>query len=108
MLVPLCYRPSDSRKQNVEVQIPGGEKQTLVLNDIVLVDINLVEYAINADKSPWMLGYASTIHSSQGLTITDTIVYIVDNRIMWANLIYLAVSRVRRISQLRRIIIDDF
>ena len=83
------------------------EKQTLVLNDIVLVDISAVEDALRADKSPWTLGYVTTIHSSQGLTISDTIVWMVDNRIEWSNLVYLAVSRVRRINQLRRIVLDD-
>jgi hypothetical protein len=58
------------------------------------------------DKSPWMLGYAITIHSSQGLTISDTNIWIVDDRIEWSNLVYLAVSRVRRITQLHRVIID--
>ena len=68
--VPLRYRPSDTRKQNIEVEIPGQkEKRILVLNDIVLVDINAVEDALCADKSPWTLGYVTTIHSSQGLTI---------------------------------------
>jgi hypothetical protein len=106
--VPLCYRPSDTRRQNIEVEIPGlTEKQLLVLNDIVLVDISVVEDALFADKSPWTLGYAATIHSSQGLTITDTIVWIVDNRIEWSNLVYLAVSRVRRINQLRRIVVGE-
>ena len=72
------------------------EKQTLVLNDIVLVDINAVEDALSADKSPWTLGYVTTIHSSQGLTITDTIVWIVDNHIEWSNLIYLAVFKTNK------------
>ena len=58
---------------------------------------------INAPNSPWRLGYATTIHSSQGLTITDTIMYIIDDFIEWDNLIYLAVSRVRRINQLKRV-----
>ena len=71
-----------------------------MLNDIVLVDISTVEDALRADKSPWTLGYITTINSSQGLTISDTIVWIVDNRIEWSNLVYLAVSRVRRINQL--------
>ena len=31
----------------------------------------------------------------------------VDNSIEWSNLVYLAVSRVRRINQLRRIVLDD-
>ena len=74
-----------------------------MLNDIVLVDIKYVKDALRADKSPWMLGYAATIHSSQGLTITDTIVWVIDNHIEWSNLVYLAVSRVRRINQLRRV-----
>ena len=44
---------------------------------------------------------------SQGLTITDAIVWIVDSRIEWSNLVYLAVSRVRRINQFRRIVFYD-
>lgn len=109
--VPLCYRPADTRLQNIDVDIPGTlaepRKQNLVLNDIVLVDIDAVERALSMNKSPWTLGYAMTIHSSQGLTISDTIVWIVDDRIEWSNLVYLAVSRVRRMSQLRRIVLDD-
>ena len=93
--------------QNIEVEIPGqNAKQILVLNEIVLVDICAVEDALRADKFPWTLGYAATIHSSQGLTISDTIVWIVDNRIEWSNLVYFPVSRVRRINQLRRIVLD--
>jgi hypothetical protein len=106
--VPLCYRPADTRRQNIDVEIPGESVriQNLVLNDIVLIDINSVESALSMDKSPWILGYAITIHSSQGLTISDTNIWIVDDRIEWSNLVYLAVSRVRRITQLHRVIID--
>ena len=105
--MPLCYRPLDSRKQNISVDIPGQtEKQELVLNDVVLVDISAVENALRAVKSPWKLGYAATIHSLQGLTISDTIVWMVENSIEWSNLVYLAVSRVQRINQLRRIVLD--
>ncbi len=53
-----------------------------------------------------MLGYAITIHSSQGLTISDTNIWIVDGCIEWSDLVYLEVSRVRRITQLHRVIID--
>jgi len=107
-VLKMLYRPLDTIKQNIEVEIPGQNgKQILVLNGIVLVDINAVEDAFCADKSPWMLGYVTTIHSSQRLTIMDTIVWIVDNRIEWSNLVYLAVSRVRRTNQLRRIVFDD-
>jgi hypothetical protein len=105
--VPLCYRPIDTRKQNIPVDIPGGGQQVLVLNDVVAVDIEYVEEALRVSKSPWRLGYAATIHSSQGLTIEDTTVWIIDNRIEWSNLVYLAVSRVRRINQLRRIFFDE-
>jgi len=76
-----------------------------VLNDIVFVDLSVVRDAINAINSPWRLGYAITIHSSQGLTITDTTMYIIDDFIEWDNLIYLAASRVRKINQLRRVVV---
>jgi hypothetical protein len=48
-----------------------------------------------------------TIHSSQGLTVENTTLWIVDDRIEWSNLIYLAVSRVRKMNQLRRIVLDN-
>ena len=106
--MPLCYRPSDTKKQNILVDIPGrNEQRELVLNDIVEVDLSAVKDAINAVNSPWRLGYASTIHSSQGLTITDTTMFIIDDSIEWDNLIYLAVSRVRRISKLQRILLKQ-
>ena len=105
--VPLCYRPKDTRKQNILENIPGQDEQReIVLNNIVEVDLSVVEDAIAATNSPWRLGYASTIHSSQGLTITDTILCIIDNDIQWDNLIYLAVTPVRRMSQLRRVTIN--
>ena len=100
--------PADTRLQNIDVDIPGqSEKQNLVLNDIVTVEVDVVEDALKMSKSPWTLGYAMTIHSSQGLTISDTVVWIVDDRIEWSNLVYLAVSRVRKMSQLRRIVLDN-
>ena len=99
--VPLCYRPKDTRLQNVLVNIPGKEQQKLVLNDIVEVNLSEVRNAINAPNSPWRLGYATTIHLSQGLTITDTIKFIIDDFIEWDNLIYMAVSRVRKINELK-------
>jgi hypothetical protein len=105
--VPLCYRPKDTRLQNIEVDIPGtSTKQTLVLNDIVDVDIDAVDDALKISGC-WTLGYAMTIHSSQGLTVENTTLWIVDDRIEWSNLIYLAVSRVRKMNQLRRIVLDN-
>ena len=68
--VPLLYHPNDSRKQNTLVTIPGtNQKQQLVLNDIKGVTIKAAEAAIQIDD--WRLGYALTVHSSQGLTIKD-------------------------------------
>ena len=59
--VPLCYRPADTRQQNVDVEIPGVDTesvriQNLVFNDIVLVAVDVVDSALNMDKSPWTLG----------------------------------------------------
>ena len=53
----------------------------------------------------WALGYALTVHSSQGLTITDPQkVWIIDDHLQWSNLAYLAVSRVEYLSQLERVV----
>ena len=55
--------------------------------------------------SDWALGYAITVHSSQGLTIADPQkVWIIDNYLQWSNLAYLAVSRVEHLSQLQRVV----
>ena len=75
----LFSRPLDTRRLNVEIVVPGHVKQTLVLNFFVVVDIGVVEDALRVGKSPWTLGYAATIHSSQGLTISDTTLWIDDN-----------------------------
>jgi hypothetical protein len=101
--VPLLYHPKDSRKQNIEVTIPGTDnKEVLVLNDVVDVSIAAAEAAIKTDD--WRLGYALTIHSSQGLTISDPrVVWIIDDYLTWSNLVYLAVSRVEYLRQLKRV-----
>ncbi len=101
--VPLLYRPEDTRRQNIMVTIPGtNQKEELVLNDIVLVTIEAAEQAI---KTPdWRLGYAMTVHLSQGLTIHNPQkVWIIDDYLQWSNLAYLAVSRVQYLSQLERV-----
>ena len=55
--------------------------------------------------SDWALGYAITVHSSQGLTIADPqMVWIIDDYLQWSNLAYLAVSRVEHLSQLERLV----
>jgi len=102
-LVPLLYHPKDSRKQNILVQIPGTErKEELVLNDIVGVSIEAAEKAIQTKD--WRLGYAITVHSSQGLTIKmPQKVWIIDDYLTWSNLAYLAVSRVEYLHQLVRV-----
>ena len=105
-LVPLLYRPRDTRRQNVLVMIPSPDaaKEELVLNDIVQVSVETAREVLH-DKwgQDWALGYAMTVHSSQGLTIEDPQkVWVVDDYLQWSNLAYLAVSRVRYLNQLAR------
>eukprot|EP00061_Rhincodon_typus_P018951 g48347.t1 len=102
--VPLLYHPKDSRKQNIMVTIPGTEnREELVLNDIVEVAIEVAEQATASPHSDWCLGCALTVHSSQGLSIHDLQkVWIIDDYLQWANLAYLAVSRVKYMRQLER------
>jgi len=70
ILVPLLYHPKDSRKQNIEVAIPGTDRrEELVLNDVVDVSIEAAEAASQTEH--WRLGYTLAVHSSQGLTMED-------------------------------------
>ena len=105
-LVPLLYRPRDTRLQNVLVTIPGPDmaKEELVLNDVVEVSVETAQGVLDGKwGQDWALGYALTVHSSQGLTIKDPQkVWIVDDYIQWSNLAYLAVSRVQYLNQLAR------
>ena len=105
--VPLLYRPKDTRRQNVMVTIPGPQptqKQKLVLNDVVPVSVQTAQEVLSGRwGDDWALGYAMTVHSTQGLTIEDPQkVWIVDDYMQWSNLSYLAISRVRYLSQLAR------
>ena len=55
--------------------------------------------------SDWALGYAITVHSSQGLTIVDPQkVWIIDDYLQWSNFAYLAILRVEDLSQLGRMV----
>ncbi|KAF0484340.1 hypothetical protein F8M41_023025 [Gigaspora margarita] len=74
--VPLIYRPRDERKQNCLVPIPGSsEKQELVKNDIVHLPLNtlpkkFIKDILTEEKIlDWDLGYAMTVHTSQGMTL---------------------------------------
>lgn len=97
--VPLLYHPKESRKQNTQVTIPGTTRQeVLVLNDTVNVTVQAAEQRTDN----WCLGYALTVHSSQGLTIKRK-VWIIDDYLQWSNLAYLAVSRVEYLDQLQRV-----
>ena len=105
--VPLLYRPKDTRRQNIMVTIPGPQPtlaQKLVLNDVVPVPVQTAQEVLNGRWGvDWALGYAMTVHSTQGLTIEDPQkVWIVDDYMQWSNLSYLAISRVRYHSQLAR------
>ena len=110
--VPLLYRLEDTRRQNIMVTIPGPSpegspnQQELVLNDVVEVPLKYAREVLGGMwGSDWALGYAITVHSSQGLTIADQQkVWIIDDCLQWSNLAYLAVSRVEHLSQLERVI----
>ncbi len=109
--IPLIYRPRDGRKQNCLVLIPGSsEKRELVKNDIIYLSLDALpdEFLKDmlADKKviDWELGYAMTIHTSQGMTLkAPQRVWVIDENLAWDNLIYLAVGRVEYLSQLIRV-----
>ncbi|MEW8688884.1 MAG: hypothetical protein AB2556_23950 [Candidatus Thiodiazotropha sp.] len=98
--VHLLYRPKDTRRQNIMVTIPGSlldgrpNQEELVLNDVVEVPLKYAREVLGGKwGSDWALGYAITVHSSQGLTIADPQkVWIIDDYLQWSNLAYLAVS----------------
>ena len=79
-------------------------KEELVLNDVVEVSVETAQEVLDGKwGDDWALGYALTVHSSQGLTIEDPQkVWIVDDYLQWSNLAYLAVSRVRYLHLLER------
>ncbi len=96
-----------SPKGQQKTKHPGGHsrykpREELVLNDIVDVSIEAAEAAIKTDD--WRLGYALTVHSSQGLTIhAIQKVWIIDDYLQWSNLAYLAIARVEYLTQLERV-----
>ncbi|MEW8688002.1 MAG: hypothetical protein AB2556_19500, partial [Candidatus Thiodiazotropha sp.] len=111
--VPLLYRPKVTRRQNIMVSIPGPlvvdgrpDRQELVLSDVVEVSWQTAHEVLDGLwGQDWALGYAITVHSSQGLTIADTQkVWIIDDFLQWSNLAYLAVSRVEYMHQLERVV----
>ncbi|CAG8444700.1 11616_t:CDS:10 [Ambispora gerdemannii] len=79
----LIYKQRDGRKQNCLVPIPdSSEKQELVKTDIDL-------------------GYAMTVHTSQGMTLeAPQRVWVIDEHLAWDNLIYLAIDHVEYLNQL--------
>ena len=109
---PLLYRPKDTRRQNIMVTIPGPlldgrpDRQELVLNDVVEVPLKYAREVLDGKwGQDWALGYALTVHSSQGITVVDPQkVWIIDDFLQWSNLTYLAVSRVEYLSQLERVV----
>ena len=110
--VPLLYRLEDTRRQNIMVTIPGpspegrSNQQELVLNDVIEVPLKYAREVLGGMwGSDWALGYAITVHSSQGLTIADLQkVWLIDDYLQWSNLAYLALSRVEHLSQLQRVV----
>ena len=95
------------------VTIPGPllldgrpDQEELVLNDVVQVGLKYARQVLDGKwGQDWALGYALTVHSSQGLTVADPqTVWIIDDYLQWSNLAYLAVSRVEYLSQLQRVV----
>ncbi|MEW8687342.1 MAG: hypothetical protein AB2556_16140 [Candidatus Thiodiazotropha sp.] len=82
------------------------DQQELVLKDVVKVPLqNALEVLDGKWGQDWALGYAITVHSSQGLTIADPQkVWTIDDFLQWSNLAYLAVSRVEYMHQLERVV----
>ncbi len=74
------------------------------MNDVLPVSVQTAQEVLNGRwGEDWALGYAMTVHSTQGLTIEDPLrVWIVDDYMQWSNLSYLAISMVRYLSQLAR------
>ena len=82
------------------------DQQELVLNDVVEVPLKYAREVLDGKwGQDWALGYALTVHSSQGLTVADPQkVWIIDDFLQWSNLAYLAVSQVEYLSQLERVV----
>ncbi|MEW8688944.1 MAG: hypothetical protein AB2556_24255 [Candidatus Thiodiazotropha sp.] len=73
------------------VTIPGRpEQEELVLNDTIEVPIKYAQEVLDRIWGrDWALGYAMTVHASQGLTIHDPKkVWIIDDFLQWSNLAY--------------------
>ncbi|MEW8688031.1 MAG: hypothetical protein AB2556_19645 [Candidatus Thiodiazotropha sp.] len=110
--VPLLYCPKDTRRQTIMVTIPGPllldgrpDQQELVLNDVVEVSLQYPREVLDSKwGQDWALGYAMTIHASQGLTIHDPQKVWISDFLQWSNLAYLALSRVEFMHQLERVV----
>lgn len=86
------------------------KKQELVKNNIVYVSLNtlpkaFIEDILKEEKIfDWNLGYAMTVHTSQGMTLeAPQWVWVIDKHLAWDNLIYLTVGLVEYLSQLIQI-----
>ena len=87
--LPLLYCPKDTRKQNIMVTISGPTQQQeeLVLNEVVFVSVETAQQVLDGKWRDRALGYAKTVHSSQGLTLSDPQkVWIIDDYLQWSNL----------------------
>ena len=71
------------------VTIPGPTQQQeeLVLNEVVFVSVETAQQVLDGKWRDRALGYAKTVHSSQGLTLSDPQkVWIIDDYLQWSNL----------------------
>ena len=81
-------------------------QQDLVRNDVVEVPLKYACEVLGGRRgSDWALGYALTVHSSQGRTIAEPQkVWIINDYLQWSNLAYLAVSHVESLHPLERVV----
>ncbi|CAI2181899.1 908_t:CDS:2 [Funneliformis geosporum] len=85
----------------------SSKKKELVKNDIIHLPLNtLLDKFLKdmlADKKviDWELGYAMTIYTSQGMTLkASQSVWVIDENLVWDNLIYLAIEEAKKNRQL--------
>ena len=95
-LVRYVYDPKDGKKQNIELTCPDGRVRLVVRGSTC--------YAVRNVYTDWVESIYQTIHSVQGVTISDK-TYILLNGINslskgFENIIYTAISRVVRFDDL--------
>ena len=104
-LFPCCTSRRTHGSKPVLVVISGlmmldsrPDQEELVLNNVVEIAVQYIQEVMDGKwGSDCALSKAVAVHSSQGVTI-------IDDYLQWSNLAYLAVSRVKYMRQLKRVV----